>query len=40
MSILVTALRSGNLEVVKEKFSRPVSKMICFVLDFLFHSEV
>ena len=25
MSILVTAIRSGNLEVVKEKFSRPVS---------------
>ena len=25
MSILVTAIRSGNLEVVKEKFARPVS---------------
>ena len=27
MSILVTAIRSGNLEVVKEKFARPVSFM-------------
>lgn len=27
MSILVTALRSGNLEVVKEKFSRPGSQV-------------
>lgn len=25
MSILVTAIRSGNLDVVKEKFARPVS---------------
>ena len=28
MSILVTAIRSGNLEVVKEKFARPVSLII------------
>jgi len=28
MSILVTAIRSGNLEVVKEKFSRPVSFLL------------
>ena len=27
MSILVTAIRAGNLEVVKEKFARPVSFM-------------
>lgn len=27
MSILVTALRSGNLDVVKEKFSRPGSEV-------------
>ncbi|XP_020605796.1 myotrophin-like [Orbicella faveolata] len=27
MSILVTAIRSGNLEVVKEKFSRPGSQV-------------
>ncbi|XP_078355627.1 uncharacterized protein LOC144640329 [Oculina patagonica] len=27
MSILVTAIRSGNLEVVKEKFARPGSQV-------------
>lgn len=30
MSILVTAIRSGNLEVVKEKFARPVSFMTMY----------
>lgn len=33
MSILVTAIRSGNLEVVKEKFARPVS-LLCLENEF------
>ena len=35
MSILVTAIRSGNLDVVKEKFSRPVSKLTQSILNFI-----
>lgn len=35
MSILVTAIRSGNLDVVKEKFSRPVSKLTPSILNFI-----
>lgn len=35
MSILVTAIRSGNLDVVKEKFSRPVRKLTPSILNFI-----